>query len=242
MSVELRIAVVSDIHGNLQALQAVLDDVSRRGPFDQLIAAGDYCLNGPDPALAFDVIREHADLLLKGNTDRDIVDEGTSDPEIGGKKRASIAWTREQLGDDRIAALDELVFEERVEPPGGALHVVHANPRDLNRHIFPDMPEDDVLALIGDIDADVLVFGHLHIPYRRRIGGPQLFDVASCGAPRDGDRRAAWGSFSWSPETGWRGTIHRTPYDHGATALRIIESGMPHPTRRIRELLRATYE
>lgn len=242
MSVELRVAVVTDVHGNLQALRAVLADLQRRGPFDRLIAGGDYCLSGPEPAEAFDLIGEHADILLKGNTDRDIVDEGASDPDLGNKKRAAITWTREQLGAERIAALDGLAFEERVEPSGGALHVVHANPRDFDQHIFPDMPEDDVRALIGGLDADVMVFGHLHIPFRRRIGSLRLFDVAACGLPRDGDRRAAWGSFAWSPQSGWRGTIHRTAYDHGTTALRMIESGMPNPDRRIGDLLRATYE
>jgi predicted phosphodiesterase len=242
MSVELRVAVVTDVHGNLQALRAVLDDIERRGPFDRLIAGGDYCLSGPQPAEAFDLTREHFDTLLKGNTDRDIVDEGAEDPDLGNKKRASIAWTRDQLGPERIEELDGLAFEERVEPPGGALHVVHANPRDLDRHIFPDMPELDARELIGDLEADVLVFGHLHIPYRRRIGELRLFDVAACGLPCDGDRRAAWGSFGWSSESGWRGTIHRTPYDHGTTALRMIESGMPHAGRRVGDLLRATYD
>lgn len=242
MSVELRVAVVTDVHGNLQALRAVLDDIHRRGSFDRLIAGGDYCLSGPEPAEAFDLTREYADVLLKGNTDRDIVDEGANDPDLGNKKRASIEWTREQLGAVRIAALDGLAFDERVEPPGGVLQAVHANPRDLDRHIFPDMTDDDLRALVGEVDADVLVFGHLHIPFRRRLGNLRLFDVAACGLPRDGDRRAAWGAFSWSPEGGWRGAIHRTEYDHGTTALHMIECGMPHPERRVRDLLRATYE
>jgi hypothetical protein len=122
------------------------------------------------------------------------------------------------------------------------LQVVHANPQDLDRHLFPDMAEADVCELVEGVEADVLVFGHLHIPYRRRLGALALFDVAACGLPRDGDRRAAWGSFQWSPEGGWRGAIHRTAYDHGTTALRMIESGMPHPERRIRDLLRARYD
>jgi predicted phosphodiesterase len=202
MSVELRVAVVTDIHGNLEALRAVLDDLDRRGPFDRLIAGGDYCLNGPDPAVALDLIAEHADILLKGNTDRDIVNHGNDDPDLGRKKSETIEWVREQLGPERLALLDGLPFAERVEPPGGALQVVHANPHDLDRHIVPDMAEADVRELVGEIDVDVLVFGHLHIPYRRRIGDLTLFDVAACGLPRDGDRRAAWGSFQWSPERG----------------------------------------
>lgn len=242
MSVELRVAVVTDVHGNLQALQTVLEDIDRRGPFDRLVGGGDYCLSGPEPAQAYDLIGEHADVLLKGNTDRDIVDEGASDPDLGNRKRAAIAWTRDQLGESRIAALDRLQFEERIEPPGGAIQIVHANPHDLDRHIFPDASDADLRELVGDVDADLLVFGHLHIPNRRRFGELRLFNVASCGLPRDGDRRAVWGSFNWSPETGWRGSIHRVEYDYGTTVLRMLESGMPHPEKRIRDLLRATYE
>lgn len=242
MSVELRIAVLTDVHGNMQALRAVLDDIERRGPFDRLIAGGDYCLNGPDPAEAFDLVRERADVLLKGNTDRDIADHGADDPDHGNRKRAAIEWARGRIGAGRIAALEGLPFQERVEPPGGALQVVHANPRDLDQHLFPDMPEADARELVAGLDADVLVFGHLHIPFRRRIGELRLFNVASCGLPRDGDRRAVWGSFDWSPDAGWRGTIHRTEYDYGTTALRILESDMPNPVRHARDLLRATYE
>lgn len=244
MSEELRVAVITDIHGNLDALKSVLADISTRGPFDRLIAGGDYCLNGPDPAAALDLISEHADVMLKGNTDRDIVDSGASDPELGEKKRASIHWTRAAIGDDRIAALDALPHAERIDSPSDSepLLVVHANPTDLDRHIFPDLPADEVRALVAPFERGVLVFGHLHIPYRRRIGRLRLFDVAACGLPRDGDRRAVWGSFRWSPEAGWRGSIHRVAYDYGSTVLRILECGMPNPERRIRDLVRATYD
>ncbi len=242
MSVELRVAVVCDVHGNLDALRAVLDDITRHGPFDRLVAAGDYCLNGPDPAAALDLIAERADVLLKGNTDRDIVDEGASDPEIGDKKRASIGWTRGELGNERITMLAALPHAERVDTADEPMLVVHANPHDLDRHIFPDLPAASVRALVSPFDAGVLVFGHLHIPYRRRLGRLRLFDVAACGLPRDGDRRAVWGAFAWARHTGWRGHIHRVSYDYGATVLRMLECGMPHPDRRIRDLLRATYD
>lgn len=242
MSDELRVAVVTDVHGNRDALQAVLADIARRGPYDRLVAGGDYCLNGPDPAAALDLLADRADILLRGNTDRDIVDEGASDSDLGDKKRASIEWTRESLGATRIEQLAGLPHADRIETPGESLMVVHANPHDLDRHIFPDLPEGAVLDLVAPFTAGVLVFGHLHIPYRRRIGRLRLFDVAACGLPRDGDRRAVWGSFVWGPRAGWRGHIHRVRYDFGATVLRILDSGMPHPDRRIRDLVRATYD
>ena len=238
----MRVAVFSDAHGNLPALTATLADIERRGPFDRLIAAGDHCLNGPDPAATLDLALARATDTLMGNTDRDIVDEGASDPDLGDKKRAAIAWARAQLGADRVRRLGELAFDARVTAPdGSALLVVHANPCDLDRHIFPDAPLAEVLAIVGDIAADVLVFGHLHIPYRRRVGNLRLVDVAAAGAPRDGDRRAAWGSFVWRAGRGWRGQIHRVAYDYGATVLRILDSEMPYADRRIRDLLRATY-
>lgn len=241
--VGLRVAVVTDVHGNLAALEAVLAEVERRGPFDRLIGGGDYCLNGPDPAAAFDVLAARADALLIGNTDRDIVDEGANDLELGDKKRASIAWNRWQLGVERIGRLANLAFEERVTAPDGSvLLAVHANPQDVDRHIFPDMPDNELAELLEGVQADVVAFGHLHIPFERQFGNMRLFNVAACGLPRDSDRRAVWGEFEWRQESGWQGTIQRVAYDYGATVLRMLDSGMPHPDRRIRDLLRATYD
>ncbi|MDQ4045012.1 MAG: metallophosphatase family protein [Chloroflexota bacterium] len=243
MTGSLHIAVLCDVHGNLPALQSVLDDIDRYGRFDHVVAAGDYCLNGPEPAECLDLVLGWADVLLKGNTDRDLVDEGASDPDLGEKKRAAIAWTREQLGERRIGLLDGLDFDHRVEAPDGtSILIVHANPLDLDTHISPDMTEDEVNQIVGGVDASLLVFGHLHIPYERVVGPLRLFDVSSVGLPRDGDRRAAWGEFSWSPDSGWEGRIHRVGYDYGETVLRILDSGMPHRERRIRDLLRASYD
>lgn len=238
-----RVAVFCDVHGNLPALEAVLAAIDAAGTFDCIVAAGDYCLNGPQPAQCLDCVVEGAAVVLKGNTDRDIVDHGASDPDLGEKKRATIAWTREQLGDERLGTLDTLDFDLRaIAPDGSTMLVVHANPRDLDQHMFPDMPETELSRLTGEINATVLVFGHLHIPFVREVGGLRLFDVASVGLPRDGDRRAVWGSFDWTEGSGWQGQIHRVGYDYGETVLRLLDSGMPYRERRIRDLLRATYD
>jgi predicted phosphodiesterase len=240
--VELRLAVFSDVHGNLPALNAVLADIDARRPFDHIIAAGDYCLKGPDPAEALDLVMERAGYVLKGNTDLDIVESGASVADLSRKKQNAILWARRQLGHERITTLDRLPFDARVVAPDGqSLRVVHANPSDLQERIFPGWTAERFTELFGDFEDDVLVFGHLHIPFERRFGRYLLFDIASAGLPQDGDRRAAWGEFSWSPDHGWRGTIHRVPYDHGDTVLRILDSRMPSPERRIRDLLRASY-
>lgn len=242
MSAEIRIAVFSDVHGNVQALRAVLDEIERRGPYDEVIAAGDYCLKGPEPAAALEIVRERATRMLIGNTDRDIYDGGASLEDPGGRKLEAIEWTRERMGPERVNFLGELEFEFTIEAPDGAtLQVVHANPRDLTTHILPDWSDADILSITEDSPADTLVFGHLHVAYQRKVDGLRLFDVAACGLPQDGDRRAAWGEFSWSPKSGWRGEIHRVSYDVAETILHIVLSDMPAQKRRIRDLVTASY-
>lgn len=243
MSAGMRVAVFSDVHGNLQGLEAVLAEIAGRGPFERLVAAGDHCLNGPDPAACLDLVLERASDVLIGNTDRDIVESGASDPDLGDKKAASIDWTREQLGDQRIETLAGLMFDVDITAPDGTVFkVVHANPLDLDRHIFPDMSDVELAELVSGVTASMLAFGHLHIPFTRMFRELLLVNIAAAGLPRDGDRRVTWGEFSWSLETGWSVETHRVEYPFRETVQRIFASGMPHPERRARDLLRATYE
>lgn len=240
---DLHIAVFSDVHGNVQGLEALLVEIERAGPFDEIVAAGDHCLNGPQPAEALDMVVQASGTVLYGNTDRDIVDEGASDPDLGAKKRDSITWTRAQLGPERIAVLAGLVFDQRIEAPDGSvLQVVHANPHDVDRHIFPDRSDEELMDLIGPTDVAMLTFGHLHIPFIRVIGELTLVNIAAAGLPRDGDQRATWGEFSWDAQTGWSAITHRVKYDVQETVRRIHASGMPHPEKRAEDLLRATYD
>lgn len=243
MSAGIRVAVFSDVHGNLQGLQTVLAHITSRGLFDRVVAAGDHCLNGPDPAACLDTVMANATDVLIGNTDRDIVDSGAHDKDLGDKKADSIAWTRAQLGDGRLQTLAGLRFDVEISAPDGSVFkVVHANPLDLDRHIFPDAPESGLAELVGNETASMLAFGHLHIPFTRMFRELLLVNIAAAGLPRDGDRRATWGEFSWSPGGGWSAETHRVEYPYGETVQRMFACGMPHPERRSRDLLRATYE
>lgn len=239
----LKIAVFSDVHGNLLALETVLADIQYLGPFNAIVAAGDHCLNGPFPAESFDLVMQFASHVLYGNTDRDIVNNGKSDPDLGRKKSETIAWTRKQLGKKRLAKLDKLDFEARFDAPdGSALLVVHANPHDVDRHIFPDRSDQELHELIGEIDANVLAFGHLHTPFLRELDGLMLANIASVGIPRDGDRRAAWGEFVWHEGEGWDVSIHRVEYDFLDVVDQIHNSGMPHAQAHADDIIEASYD
>lgn len=236
----MRIAVISDIHGNQLALEAVLRDLESQPRYDQLIIAGDLCLNGPRPQEVLQMVQELHCPVIQGNVDMETV---TQVPEKGEKKRSTIGWTREQIGRDGIAYLAALPFSYRVNNPAGRdLLIVHANPLNLEDALFPNAEDETLERLLGGLDERVgaLAFGHLHIAYIRRWRELLLVDVASCGAPRDEDLRAAYGILTWQ-DGRWEAEIRRVPYDVQAVVKHIKNSSMPNAEKRIKVLLEARY-
>jgi predicted phosphodiesterase len=209
----MRVAVLADIHGNLAAAEAVLEDIQRQAP-DFTVAAGDLAMRGSHPAEVVDLLVDRCDALLMGNTDAYLANIYLSGAyrEADHWKTELLQWTREQLGGERLATLASMPFSARYSPRRGQdLFVCHANPRNLEESIEPTLDEGAVRKLLQHVDATAMAFGHLHFPYRRRIGKLVIADVASAGIPRDGDLRPAWGLFTWTPR-GWRVQIRRVRY------------------------------
>ncbi len=209
----MRVAVLADIHGNLAACEAVMDDIQRQSP-DFIVAAGDLAMRGSHPAETVDLLVDRCDALLMGNTDAYLAGiylaGAYREPEHW--KTELLQWTREQLGPVRLKALGELPFSVRYSPRKGQdLFVCHANPKNLEESLEPTLDEATVRRLLQHVDATAMAFGHLHFPYRRRVGKLVIADVASAGIPRDGDLRPAWGLFTWTPR-GWRVQIRRVRY------------------------------
>ena len=239
----MRLAILSDIHGNVTALEAVLADVAARGPFDALGVAGDLCEWGPQPREALQRLRALGCPIVQGNTDRNVTITDVAELRALGKSEGSIAglaWTRAQIGAEGVAYLAALPFAHTFAGPGGHdVLMVHANPTDLDTHLDPDAPPEDVARLLGDTTAAVVAFGHLHIPYVRPFQGRLLVDASSVGYPRDGDHRSAYAVLEWNGA--WQATIQRVPYDLEAAAAAFEASGMPRPQKRVKELYRAAY-
>lgn len=231
----MRLILMSDVHGNLPALRAVLDSLPQH---DAVVVAGDHCLDGPRPADVLDLLDDLGWSLVLGNTDRDIVAPPTDATD---KKREVVQWTREELGSDRLERLASLPFSVCVESgTGESVLVVHANPCNLDDHLRPTMSEDELRPYLQDVEASVLAFGHLHVPYVRPVGDVLLVDVSSVGHPKDHDRRAAYCVLTW--ENGCRSlTQYRVPYDVDVTVQQLQRSGMPYAAKQIRSLLAATY-
>lgn len=238
----MRVAVLSDIHGNVLALEAVLADLAAQGGADALVVAGDLCLDGPRPREVLERLQALGCPVIQGNTDRDLAQPTPADADEG--HAALLAWTRERIGPSGLEYLAGLPFSHRVPDPTGetALLVVHANPRDLDTHLRPAAPEETILPLLAGLPADItaLAFGHLHIPYTRRVGSILLIDISSVGLPKDGDRRAGYGLLTWA-NGGWQVEQRRVEYPVEEVVGQLRAADPPGAPHLIRQLLRARY-
>ncbi len=240
----MRVAVMSDIHGFSLALETVIADLDRQGLLDAVIVAGDLCEVGPAPAEVLDMLRAKPETwaVLQGNTDRDLVQAARA-----GWGRGSVRFAPEQIGDRGVAYLADLPFSHRITPPGGTspvddLLAVHANPRNLEEKLDPEMSDRELRETLGDARAAVIAFGHIHIAYTRRVGDTLLADVSAVGNPKDGDLRCKYGLLTWDPESGtWNVELHRLDYPLDATAAQIRASALPDPEKTLAKLLRASY-
>jgi len=244
---EYTVAILSDIHGNLPALEAVLDDLVAQ-QYHDIVVAGDLARDGPYPAATLARVRALGVPTIYGNTERDIV--------MARPGGGIVWWTRERIGDEGVAYIDALPFADRITPPNGHspdddLLVVHSTPRSvydvlilapqpLGTTFTTVTPEDKAAAMLDAAHADLIVYGHIHYASTGVIRGQRLASVSSVGFPFDGDTRAAYALASWSGQQ-WRLAHRRVSYDLTATIYGLATSGQPFAERYIQRLRRADW-
>lgn len=236
----MRIAVLSDIHGNLLALDACLADLATQGGAEVIVAAGDLCLDGPKPKKVLQRLEEIGAACVRGNTDRYLSEENSSEKFAPGEA-AQIAWTRRDLGERWLEWLRDLPFALRIGEDDNQLLVVHANPKTDDEHIWPDAEESVLQQFVGDETATAIAFGHLHLPYVRAWRGKLLVNVASAGLPKDGDPRACYAIFT-EREGGWQVKHRRVPFDVKRVATQLADCGIPESDELIATLRRHRYK
>ena len=236
----MRIAVLSDIHGNLLALDACLADLESQGGADAIVVAGDLCLNGPKPKKVLQRLDEIGAACIRGNTDRYLSQESSAE-EFEPAQAAQIAWTRCEIGERWLSWLKELPFALRTGEDENQLLIVHANLKSDDEHIWPDAEEDDLQRLIGDEVATAIAFGHLHLPFVRIWRGKLLVNVSSAGLPKDGDPRAGYAIFT-ERDGGWQVKHRRVPFDVKKVATQLADCGIPESAELIATLRRHRYK
>ena len=219
----MRIAIVSDIHSNLDALEAV---VARLPRYDELICLGDVVGYGPQPNEVIERLQQlRPTTVLMGNHDYAVVSgdiEGFS-PHAA----RAIEWTRREISGSGRGYLATLEHSARLQREEATIALFHGSPRDpLTEYVFPGIPETVGRKLMGLATANVVLLGHTHMPMLYRFREGVLANPGSVGQPRDGDRRASFGLLTLS-----HGQVDfdvkRAEYDVGPVAERILRCGLP---------------
>lgn len=235
----MRVAVLSDIHGNLVALDACLADLREQGGADAIVAAGDLCLDGPKPRKVLQRLQEVGALCIRGNTDRYLAFPESETFE--GQESAQLDWTRKQIGDTWLRWMRELPVSLRIGDDGNELLIVHANAINDDEHLWPDADDATLERLVGDQRAAVIAFGHLHLPYARVWRGTLLVNVASAGLPKDGDPRACYALLT-AQTGGWEVKHRRIEFDVKRVATQLADCGVPGNAELIATLRRHRYK
>lgn len=246
----MRIAIYSDVHGNLTALQTVLADIKKQSP-DLIAFAGDLCFFGARPRACLELAREETDILVYGNTDEflhtplQMPDEATeAEQQEWENYFALLAWNQEQLGSENVDWLQRLPFSHRISPtavPSDDLLIVHANPLDVNRMIVPTdefqqevlgkvewaQSDEELRPLLEGTTAGTIAFGHLHVPNVRQWGDITLANISSVNLPSDGDKRAKYGLLTWLKGEGW--TVEKRLVDYNLHQERELLSFVKPP-------------
>ena len=193
----MRLAIFSDIHGNLPALEAVLADAASR-QFDRLYCLGDLVGYAPFPNEVTERIRLEQIPTIMGNYDDGVGFErddcGCAYREADEKRRGdqSLAWTKAHVTADNKAFLRTLAQEIRFEADGRRVLLVHGSPRKINEYLFEDRPLSSFQRLAASSNADIIVYGHTHKPYTKLVDDVWFVNVGSVGKPKDGDWRACY--------------------------------------------------
>jgi putative phosphoesterase len=228
--VNLRICTFSDIHGNVHALRAVIDAIERERP-DRVYCLGDLVGYGACPNEVINLLRQKALPTIMGNYDdgvgfdRDDCGCAYTDDEMRRLGHLSLLWSREHVTDENKAFLRSLLPNIRFEAEGKRVLLVHGSPRRINEYVYADRLPASLARIAVAAEADVLIFGHTHLPYTKEVQGVLFVNDGSAGKPKDGDPRAAYAVLEISAQVQAR--IVRVPYDVDAAEAAVRGSGLP---------------
>jgi predicted phosphodiesterase len=193
-----RVAIFSDIHANLPALEAVLADMDARGLTDRY-CLGDLVGYATFPNNVIDTIRDLQIPCIMGNYDLGVGNSSDDcgcaykDPRSEALGKLSIAWSNRHTTDENKVFLRQLPEQLRLRVGDPQVALVHGSPRRINEYLYEDRPDSNLERLLDMVEADVMFCGHTHLPYHRVLpSGRHVVNDGSVGKPKDGDPRVCY--------------------------------------------------
>jgi predicted phosphodiesterase len=230
----LRLALISDIHGNVAALEAAVAEISRRS-VDRIVVLGDLVLNGPRPVESVDRVMEldaAGALVIAGNTDIAVADGDYTAAfpwldEVPAAHRAAAEWARDLLRDDQLEYLRRLPAERRVAFGEELVLATHASPGSQTSGLPADLDAAVTVQRVTRTDARVICCGHTHVADVRELGRKLLVNPGSCGYAFDGTPDACWGLLSLAEDADPQAELFRAAYDVHPAAEEVAVRGLP---------------
>ncbi len=210
----MKICLISDIHANVVALEAVLKDV---GSVDKILCAGDLVGYNPYPNETIELLMEKNIHCISGEHDKAVI---TGDIQWFNREAAqTLKWTVDQLTRDNMRFLETL--SDRMELDG--ITVYHGNPNSIKDFSF-EYDQEKICSILDTGDRKVFAFGHTHVPVYKKCGDRVVLNPGSVGQPRDGDNKASYAIYDTQTQ---EFVIHRVNYDYKKVQSLIHESGLP---------------
>ena len=241
----MRIAVISDIHGNCFALDGVLEDIRQQG-IEQIVCLGDAIQGGAQPAETVQRLRELGCPVVMGNADDWLLTgvETSSNEKVSEQQLAVRAWSLAQLSEEDVAFIRQ--FQPTIEIPldaGKKMLCFHGSPHSYDDILLPDTPEETWGKFLSGFDAALLTGGHTHTQQLRRLGlsNAWYFNPGSVGfaynwqLPEDQFRADPWAEYAIVTSEGENIgiTFRKIPFDAGELVRIIRASGKPYAERAI---------
>ena len=236
----MRIAVLSDIHANLTALDAVIADLKKTAP-DLVVHGGDLVIGCHRPAEAIDRVRERGWPGVFGNTDEVLWKPELFESFMEATPRLAPVWKivfhehvpaiTAMIGSDRLAWLSALPMVWR-----GSISVLHAAPDSVWRSPMFNATDEELAGAYGPLNAPIVAYGHIHLPFVRPLASMIVANCGSVGMPFDGDPRASYLLIDKGMPS-----IRRVEYDVEREAQELLRSGYPDAARTAETLRTARY-
>jgi len=222
------IALISDIHSNLEALEAVWDEIKDA---DAVLCMGDLVGYGASPNEVVDFVRKQMEkrtfLCVRGNHDNAIAfgAEWGFNPYA----RQAVRWHQRVMTIENLGFLRRLPIRQLFTDDAGRSYLlIHGSPRaPIDEYLFPWFSDEEFRVVLSYVRQDDLLVGHTHVPMLRVIDGRRIINPGGVGQPRDGDWRAAYALIDTEKEPPDNVEFYRVEYDVDSAAEKIIEAGLP---------------